>query len=132
MKAMFASLRAALFFYISTFTMAQSGECSGEAAPQQNGWVEQTVSLQQLLAPLKEQLSAGANISYDPSTLPRWSDYEAPKPGAIINVAVEEDVAIAVSSLPLLLPYAPLGKAWHQSIAAVSIHPYVPTSNHTK
>ena len=40
---------------------------------------------------LKGLLSPGATIS-DPSTLPRWTDYGAPSPGAIVNVATEHDV----------------------------------------
>lgn len=47
---------------------------------------------------LKPFLSSGATISSNTSGLPRLSSFDAPDPGAILNVATEEDVAVTVSS----------------------------------
>lgn len=51
-------------------------------------------------------LSQEASITYNRSTAQRWSDFHAPTPGAIINVATENDVAATVSasySFPIML-----------------------------
>ncbi|OTA68112.1 FAD-binding domain-containing protein [Hypoxylon sp. EC38] len=45
---------------------------------------------------LKSRLSAGATISHDASTAPRWSEYHAPQPGTIVTVATEGDVEATV------------------------------------
>lgn len=50
------------------------------------------------LAILRAQLSPNASVAWTTSNAPRWSDYDAPKPTAIINVAVEKDVQTTVSS----------------------------------
>lgn len=47
---------------------------------------------------LRPLLSRGANISLVSSTSPRWSEYNAPTPGAIVNVATEQDVVATVST----------------------------------
>ena len=47
---------------------------------------------------LRPLLSQGASISYNRSTAQRWSDFHAPEPGAIINIATENDVAVTVST----------------------------------
>lgn len=50
--------------------------------------------------PMKDlvpRLSTGAWITTDLSSAPRWSDYAAPKPGYIVHVAEELDVAATVS-----------------------------------
>lgn len=50
--------------------------------------------------PMKDlvpRLSTGAWITTDLSSAPRWSDYAAPKPGYIVHVAEELDVAETVS-----------------------------------
>jgi hypothetical protein len=41
-------------------------------------------------------LSPGASISHDLSTAPRFSEFHAPQPGTIVNVATEADVATTV------------------------------------
>jgi hypothetical protein len=41
-------------------------------------------------------LSSGATISHNISTAPRWSQFDAPSPGAIVNVATEQDVVATV------------------------------------
>ena len=50
------------------------------------------------IAGLEPLLSHDASISYNASTDPRWSQYNAPTPGAIINVATERDVVATVSN----------------------------------
>jgi hypothetical protein len=50
--------------------------------------------------PMKDlvpRLSTGARITTDLSSAPRWSEYAAPKPGYIVHVAEELDVAETVS-----------------------------------
>lgn len=44
---------------------------------------------------LKKSLSPKAVIS-GPNSLPRWSDFQAPTPLAIVNVASEHDVLLTV------------------------------------
>ena len=51
------------------------------------------------IANLRPLLSQGASITSNRSTAQRWSDFYAPLPGAIINVATENDVAATVSNL---------------------------------
>jgi hypothetical protein len=46
------------------------------------------------LTSLQPFLSPNASIAY--SAVPRWSDYPAPHPGAVVNVATEEDVLVTV------------------------------------
>ncbi|KAG4030746.1 hypothetical protein MFRU_011g02010 [Monilinia fructicola] len=41
-------------------------------------------------------LSSAATISHNVSTVPRWSEFKAPSPGTIVNVATEQDVAVTV------------------------------------
>ncbi|PCG99796.1 FAD-binding, type 2 [Penicillium occitanis (nom. inval.)] len=60
------------------------------------------------LAILRSQLSPDASVSWTTSIAPRWSDYDAPKPTAIINVAVEKDVQTTIQfcnsrSIPYLV-----------------------------
>ena len=55
------------------------------------------------IAGLKPLLSHNASISYNASTDPRWSQYHAPTPGAIVNVATERDVVATVSNLSRLV-----------------------------
>lgn len=45
---------------------------------------------------LVKLLSPGATVSSAANTPPRFSDYKAPKPGIIVNVATEEDVRVTV------------------------------------
>ena len=52
---------------------------------------------------LKAALSSGASIDYKgdesyKTTAARWSDLGTPKPGAVVNVASEEDVVAVVSA----------------------------------
>ena len=54
------------------------------------------------LSPL---LSSAATISPG-NNLPRWSDYDKPTPGAIVNVATEDDVAVTVRRSNFLLQAA--------------------------
>lgn len=58
-------------------------------------------------APLKQSLSKTASISFNSSSDPRWSDYHAPVPIAIVNVATEQDVALTVGLISLhhVAPY---------------------------
>ena len=45
---------------------------------------------------LGPKLSKGASIVHTSSSVPRWSDYKAPDPGTVVNVATEGDVQITV------------------------------------
>lgn len=46
---------------------------------------------------LREVLSPGAIVTGNISSAPRWSDYNAPQPGTVVNVATEHDVQKTVS-----------------------------------
>lgn len=48
---------------------------------------------------LKSKLSSGAIISHNVSTVPRWSEFNAPNPGTIVTVATEADVQAIVRHL---------------------------------
>ena len=48
---------------------------------------------------LRSLLSRNASISHNASTVPRWSDFDAPKPRTIVNVATEHDVLVTVCCL---------------------------------
>ena len=51
-----------------------------------------------LIGGLRSMLSHDASISQNRSSVLRWSDFHAPTPGAIVNVATEDDVSATVSS----------------------------------
>jgi hypothetical protein len=42
-------------------------------------------------------LSKSASISHNLSEAPRWSDFAAPTPGTVVNIATAEDVLLTVS-----------------------------------
>jgi hypothetical protein len=44
-------------------------------------------------------LSPNATISYNTTEAPRWSEFDAPNPGLIVNVATEKDVQVTVRLL---------------------------------
>lgn len=46
---------------------------------------------------LRALLSPNATIVHSDAGVPRWSDYHAPKPRVVVNVATEQDVQAAVS-----------------------------------
>lgn len=74
-----------------------------------------TVSLPEKLETLRPQLSKGAsiNISTEPGfeiLSSRWSDLSAPQPGALVNVATEDDVAATVCTLNFRCPRLPVTK----------------------
>lgn len=48
---------------------------------------------------LGERLSRGSSIDKTTIHAPRWSEYAAPDPRFVINVASESDVAITVRSI---------------------------------
>ncbi|KAK2759882.1 hypothetical protein FQN54_002616 [Arachnomyces sp. PD_36] len=48
------------------------------------------------ISDLQPLLSSDASISYDASEAPRWSEFPAPNPGAVVNVAAEDDVLATV------------------------------------
>ena len=57
---------------------------------------------------LKAVLSSGASIDFKgddnyKTTAARWSDLNAPKPGAVVNVASEADIEAVVSRGPCSL-----------------------------
>lgn len=41
-------------------------------------------------------LSKNASIVYTTSGAPRWSTYDAPSPGTVVNVVTEHDVLVTV------------------------------------
>ena len=47
---------------------------------------------------LQKLLSPNATISHQKSSAPRWSEYHAPYPGTIVDVATERDVQVVVRS----------------------------------
>lgn len=48
---------------------------------------------------LRDGLSKRASIVLSSSAAPRWSEFEAPMPGTVVNVATEKDVEVAVRIL---------------------------------
>ena len=48
---------------------------------------------------LGPKLSKQASIVHTSSAIPRWSDYEAPDPGTVVNVATENDVLVTVRTV---------------------------------
>ena len=51
------------------------------------------------IAAVQSKLSSGATISSGASSAPRWSEFQAPMPGAVVNVATEEDVQLTVRTV---------------------------------
>ncbi|KAF1815935.1 FAD binding domain-containing protein [Eremomyces bilateralis CBS 781.70] len=49
-----------------------------------------------LAGDLKQKLSSGVTIESNDPTVTRWSEYGAPKPAFVVNVAAEKDVAATV------------------------------------
>ncbi|KAF4628413.1 hypothetical protein G7Y89_g9742 [Cudoniella acicularis] len=47
-----------------------------------------------ILKPLLPLLSPNASIVYSSSAAPRWSEFDEPTPGAVVNVATEHDVLV--------------------------------------
>lgn len=54
------------------------------------------LSLREVRRELGPRLSRSALISGNEANYPRWSQYEAPRAGVIVDVATEEDVATTV------------------------------------
>ena len=50
---------------------------------------------------LGPKLSAQASIVHTTLAVPRWSDFDAPNPGSVVNVASEHDVLLTVCILSL-------------------------------
>lgn len=44
-------------------------------------------------------LSLNATISHNTTGAPRWSEFDAPQPGTVVNVATEQDVQVVVRHL---------------------------------
>jgi hypothetical protein len=55
--------------------------------------IASAATIDQVLGP---RLSKGASISHSSSAAPRWSEYGAPAPGIVVNVATEKDVLVTV------------------------------------
>jgi hypothetical protein len=51
------------------------------------------------VAAVQSKLSSGATIAAGSSSAPRWSEFQAPMPGAVVNVATEEDVQLTARTL---------------------------------
>ncbi|TVY46817.1 FAD-linked oxidoreductase [Lachnellula occidentalis] len=47
-------------------------------------------------ANLSAKLSSGASCVFSTSAAPRWSEFDAPDPGLVVNVATESDVLVTV------------------------------------
>ena len=45
---------------------------------------------------LGPKLSENASIVHTTTEIPRWSDFDAPRPGSVVNVASEHDVLLTV------------------------------------
>ena len=52
---------------------------------------------------LRQLLSKNASIVHNTSGTPRWSEFDAPSPGTIVNVATEDDVLVTVKDQLVLL-----------------------------
>lgn len=50
-------------------------------------------------ARLQSLLSHNASIAYNTTGAPRWSEFDAPSPGFVVNVATENDVQVTVCIL---------------------------------
>ena len=57
---------------------------------------EQAITERSDIDSLKKSLSSGASISFNSTRDPRWSDYMAPVPIAVVNVASAQDVSLTV------------------------------------
>ena len=66
----------------------------------QSAWTAATAGpvadIRTAVSSLHQVLSPGATISFNTSSDPRWSQYKAPSPGAIVNVVTEQDVVATV------------------------------------
>ena len=51
---------------------------------------------------LRSLLSPNATISHNLTDAPRWSEYNAPTPGTVVNVAIEQDVQTTVIISPIV------------------------------
>ena len=60
-----------------------------------NSSCDQQCQIDKNLGPL---LSPQASIVHTSLAIPRWSDYDAPEPGTVVNVATELDVQRTVGS----------------------------------
>jgi hypothetical protein len=63
------------------------------------------MSLVEKIGKLRDKLSPGASINLASdeafeANKKRWSEYKAPQPGAVVNVATEGDIEQTVCSLP--------------------------------
>ena len=54
---------------------------------------------------LRSQLSPHASIVYNTTGAPRWSVFDAPTPGAVVNVVTEHDVLVTVSRIYKTPPF---------------------------
>ena len=61
------------------------------------------LSLWKVRHELGPRLSRSATISGNAEDYPRWSEYKAPSPGVIVEVATERDVAATVRFFPPVL-----------------------------
>ncbi|KAL1966805.1 hypothetical protein VTN77DRAFT_3770 [Rasamsonia byssochlamydoides] len=75
------SLLALLPFYLLASAAAQGNSCMP------------CTTIQKTLQPL---LSSEATIFCNTTSVPRWSEYDEPTPGTVVNVSTENDVAVAV------------------------------------
>ena len=64
-----------------------------------NSSCDQQCQIDKDLGPI---LSPEASIVHTSLAIPRWSDYDAPEPGTVVNVATEHDVLLTVGSNAIL------------------------------
>ena len=62
-----------------------------------NSTCNQQCHIDKILGP---ELSQHASIVHTTSAVPRWSDFDAPNPGTVVNVASEHDVLLTVGFSP--------------------------------
>ena len=66
-----------------------------------NSTCSQQCQIDKMLGP---ELSQHASIVHTTSAIPRWSDFDAPNPGTVVNVASEHDVLLTVGFSPNCSP----------------------------
>ena len=81
---------------------------SSPAAAAPSATCDQSCQIDNALGKL---LSQNASIVHTSVNDPRWSDFDAPNPSTVVNVATEKDVQITVCSLELLLQHPLIAKS---------------------
>lgn len=87
-------MKFSLSVFTSSLALLFLSSTTAAAAVATSSAVLPAASIDALLKPL---LSSGASIVHTTSAIPRWSNFSAPAPGTVVNVATEADVAATVN-----------------------------------